>query len=68
MKLPKVEKKYVDSFKNAPYNESVSITQNQSFTQRELNVVEQRAFDKGKRHGMLFTSMLFIIYILFYLL
>jgi hypothetical protein len=66
MKLPKVEKKYVDSFKNAPYNESVSITQNQSFTQKELNVIKQKAFDKGKRQGVLFMSMLFIIWILIF--
>jgi PIN domain nuclease of toxin-antitoxin system len=65
MKLPKVEKKYVESFKNATHNESVSITENQSFTQRELNVIKQNAFDRGKIQGVLFTSILFIIYILF---
>jgi hypothetical protein len=67
MKLPKVEKKYIDSFKNTQTYESMSITEKQSFTQRELNVIKQIAFDKGKKQGVLFTSMLFTIWLLTFL-
>jgi hypothetical protein len=39
----------------------------QAFTQKELNVIKQRSYDEGKRHGVFVTSTIFTIAILTYL-
>lgn len=63
-KLPKVENKYVDTYKNTLDYQSTSTKQSQLFTQKELNLIKQRAFDKGRIQGLLFASIMYIISVL----
>lgn len=39
----------------------LNYTNNMNYTEKEIEVIKQNAFDKGKRKGILFTIILIVV-------